>query len=122
MRLLILACLLTAVSLAAADVTGKWRGSYESTNASGETRKGAAYLELKQEGSTVTGVAGPNENDAHQVKNGKFEQNKVTFTISTNDADMLIELTLAGDELTGVAKRDGDSSRPPAKLTFKREQ
>ncbi|HET8546977.1 MAG TPA: hypothetical protein VFL57_03195 [Bryobacteraceae bacterium] len=122
MRSLILAFLLSAATLAAADITGKWRGSFESTNDNGETRKGTAYLDLKQDGSTVTGVAGPNENEPHQLRNGKFENDKLTFTILTGDTEMRVELTLAGNELTGQATREGASGSRTAKIAVKREQ
>ena len=122
MRSLLLALLVSAVSLTAADLTGKWRGSVESTNSSGETRTSTAYLDLKQEGSVVTGVAGPHENEPHQVKNGKFVNNKLTFTVLAGDADMKIELTLDGDELKGTATRETEGGTRASKVALKREQ
>jgi hypothetical protein len=116
-----LALLLSAATMMAADLTGKWRGSFETTNDNGETRKGSAYFDLKQEGTTVTGVAGPNESEPHQVKNGKFENNKFTFTVLAGDDDMKVELLLEGDELKGQATRQGDTGARIAKLVLKRE-
>jgi hypothetical protein len=120
-RSLLLAVFLSAATLAAADVSGKWRGSVVSTNEAGETRTNPAYLELKQEGTVVTGTAGPNESEPHQVKNGKFENNKLSFSVLAGETDMKIELTLEGDELKGQATRERDGQTRTAKLTLKRE-
>jgi hypothetical protein len=117
---LIFGLLLSAVSLLAADVTGKWRGSLEFVNDNGETRKGSAYMILKQEGSAVTGTAGPNETESHQLRNGRFENNKFTFTVSTDETNLKGELTLEGDELKGQVTREDGSGRT-IKLALKRE-
>ena len=122
MRSFVFAFIVSAVSLVAADVTGKWRGSLEFTNDNGEIRKGTAFMDLKQSGSAVTGTAGPNESEPHQLRNGKFENNKLTFTVMADDSDMKVELTLEGDEMKGqVTRESGDSSRV-IKLALKREQ
>jgi hypothetical protein len=121
LRSLILLFILSAASLVAADVTGKWRGSLEFTNDNGESRKGSAFLDLKQEGSAVTGTAGPNETESHQLRNGKFENNKLTFTVAADEAMMKAELTLEGDELKGQVTRDGGGGRV-IRLALKRAQ
>jgi hypothetical protein len=120
-RSLLFAFCLSAATLAAADLTGKWRGSVVTTNDAGESRTGPAFLDLKQEGATVTGIAGPNESEPHQVKNGRFENNKLTFTVLAGETDMKVELTLEGDELKGQATRERDGQTRTAKLTLKRE-
>jgi hypothetical protein len=117
---LVFAFILSAASLFAAEVTGKWRGSLEFTNDNGEPRKGSAFLDLKQEGTTVTGTAGPNESESHQLRNGRFENNKLTFTVATDEANMKAELLLESDELKGQVTRDDGSGRV-IKLALKRE-
>ncbi|MBI1896567.1 MAG: hypothetical protein HYS04_08535 [Acidobacteria bacterium] len=59
--------LLLAATAVAADLTGKWSGSFDVTNAQGETRPDRAYMDLKQAGEEVTGTAGPNSEKQLQI-------------------------------------------------------
>jgi hypothetical protein len=120
-RSFVFAFILSAASLLASDVTGKWRGSLEFTNDNGETRKGSAFMDLKQDGVPVSGTAGPNESESHQLRDGKFENNKLTFRVAADDAYMKVDLTLDGDELKGQVTREDGGGRV-IKLALKRAQ
>jgi hypothetical protein len=51
--------LLASAPMATDDLTGKWAGSFRMT-LDGETRDDVAYMSLKQNGTEITGTAGPN--------------------------------------------------------------
>ena len=46
------------LALSAADVAGKWAGSYDVAMSDGDTMKGKVTLTLQQDGGAVTGTAG----------------------------------------------------------------
>jgi len=96
---------LLAATLTAADanVTGKWTGSATMTAPDGQTRDSPALLVLKQDGTTLTGTAGPNEEQSQPIQKGKVEGFKVTFELATNDAAIVFTLTLESDHLKGDA-------------------
>src|ERR1700683_1567420 len=77
--------LLTALALAAGELNGKWSGKFDITNSNGETKADSAYMDLKLEGTKVTGTAGPDESKQWAVKNGKLEGGKLPFNVDTED-------------------------------------
>ena len=72
MKKLVSLLLLSAWVLGASDLTGKWSGSFDITNASGETKADTAYLDLKEQDGKVTGTAGPNSEKQWPLRNGKL--------------------------------------------------
>jgi hypothetical protein len=112
-----LVCILLAAALAipalAADITGKWSGSFTPSDPSGQVEASSAYLVLKQSGTQVTGTGGPDENQQWPIQNGKFEANKLTGEVhDDNGAVYKVALTLSGDHLKGdvsVTTPDGQT-------------
>lgn len=123
MRNFLFILLLSAVTLAAADVSGKWSGKAEFRNESGETRSGPLVLILKQEGSKVIGTAGEVEEEQVELRNGKVEGHRVTFEASAPDGrKFFFDLGIRGDRMEGQSKSaspDG-SPGPTAKITVQR--
>jgi hypothetical protein len=109
--------LASAFSAAAADVTGNWKGVLSPENRD----PGPALVILKHVGDTVTGTAGPNEEERHEITNGKVAGDKVTFEVIQGEAIMKFVLTLAGDTLTGQVSREREGQQQTAKLDLKRE-
>jgi len=98
----LLVCLSLALALAfaaaAADVTGKWAGTYSLDNGD----SGQAFLDLKQSGSTVTGSAGPEAPGEWPLKEGRIDGNKLVITVESPDhGTYKLDLTLSGDNLKG---------------------
>ena len=114
----VLALAAGALTLAAADVTGTWRG----TLAPEGRDAGPALIILKQTGDTVTGTAGPDENERGEIANGKVAGNKITFEVPREQGTMKIELTVDGETATGQATRERDGQQQTAKLSLKREK
>jgi len=114
--------LLSSFALAAGDLTGKWSGRFDITNSDGETKADSAFMNLKVEGKTVTGTAGPDENKQWAIKKGKLEEGKLTFTVDTEDGGSIeFALVFDGDAIRGNAAGTGNGGeRMSAKLDLKR--
>ena len=118
---LILLLTVAAVGLVAGDVTGKWRGQLLTTREDGTENAGPALLVLKQEGTVVTGTAGPDENERHELRAGKEENGTVTFEVPSGPLVMKFTLKLDGEELKGDIVRERNGQTQTAKLSVKRE-
>ena len=127
MKTLICFLLLTtlAFTAAAADLTGKWKGKFDITTPDGNTNADEAYMDLKQEGATVTGTAGPNEGQQWTIRNGKLEAGKLTFDVVMEEngeqGKLVFDLVFDGDSIRGSAAGTGhDGEKMSAKLDLKR--
>ena len=119
MRKALLILLATAFTLVAADATGTWSGTMVADG--GDGNENPALIVLKQTGDSLTGTAGPNENERHDIT-GKVVGDKITFETSDPARAMKItfELTLKGDELTGGMAMEREGQKRTAKLNLKR--
>ncbi len=120
---LLWALALTTVSLFA-DVTGKWSGNFDVTM-DGETRNETAVLILKQDGNTVTGTAGPNEDKQMKIRSGVLDGNTLTLDVIDEEGDhppIHLVLNVDGDHMTGNAKAQHEDRVMEAKLDLKREK
>lgn len=108
--------LFAAASLIAADATGKWSGTMTPDG----REPGPAHLALTQEGSKLTGTAGPNPGEQHPIQNGKAEGGVLTFEVATGDHVMTFVLKHQGDEIAGDIRRERDGGTQTAKLAVKR--
>jgi len=124
MKLLISALLLTAMTLSAGELTGKWSGKFDITNSQGETKPDSAVMNLKLDGTTVTGTAGPNEDQQWAIRKGKLENGKLTFEVVPEGGDgalLIFDLVFDGDTIKGTASGTGDGGeKMSAKLDLKR--
>ncbi len=116
MRYLLLFAL-TAASVMAADATGTWTGTL---TPNGDDKGGPAHLVLKQDGNRLTGTAGPDASEQHQIENGKVEDGVLTFDVSAGSAVMKFRLKQEGDEIKGDITRERDGQTETAKLAVKR--
>lgn len=90
------------VSAAAADVTGKWSGTFTQTHPDGTTDDGSAFMILKQTGAEITGTGGPDEGEQWPIQKGKMEGNKITGQVQDpNGATYTLNLVLEGDHIKG---------------------
>lgn len=111
--LLIALCAMTAF---AADVTGKWSGTFAPSG--GDSNP--AYAVLKQAGSTITGTAGPGE-DQQWPFTGKIDGNRVTGEVKGPEGQVFkLDLTLDGDRLKGDASGEHDGQAMKATLDLTR--
>ena len=125
MKTLICLLLLTGLTLSAGELTGKWSGKFDMTNAAGETKPDSAVMNLKVDGTKVTGTAGPNEDQQWTIKNGKLEAGKLTFEVPIEDGDdnglLVFDLVFDGDTIRGSATGTGKGGeKMSAKVELKR--
>lgn len=122
MRNLLCLLLLSTLALNAAELTGKWSGSFDITNSNGETKADTAYMDLKEQGGMVTGTAGPNVEKQWSLRKGKLDGQKLTFEVPTDDGGVLVfDLTFDGDSIGGTCNGTGSSGeKMTAKLRLKR--
>jgi hypothetical protein len=114
-------CLLLSVISLFADVSGKWSGSFDITGPDGETKSDTAFLNLKQDGSKISGTAGPNEEHQMDIKTGKMEGDKIALEVLMDDGNLLImDLVLAEDHIKGNAKAEMNGEKMTAKLDVTR--
>ena len=111
---------LCVAAATAADVTGKWSGSFKVTNPDGETRDGSALLMLKQTGTEVTGTVGPHEGEQHTITKGKIEGDKLTLESSDGGMVIKLDLVVTGDRIAGDATATGEGRNMKAKIDVTR--
>ena len=121
----IVVCLmLVFAALLAADtsVAGKWSGTFLMDNGSGESHDSSILLVLKQEGSAITGTAGPNENEQWPISKGKIDGNKLTMEVQSDGPLIQFELVLDGDHLKGDAHASHEGHNLTAKVDAARSK
>lgn len=112
----VLVLLATGLMVSAADFTGTWKGTFTPENRDA----GPALVILRQTGNTVTGTAGPDENERNEIANGKVMGDRITFEVAREEGTMKFVLTIEGETVTGQASRERDGQQQTAKLNLKR--
>ena len=122
----LLSCIFLIVALAltaaAADVTGKWSGTFTVTGPDGSAGdSNPAFMILKQSGSTLTGTAGGDEAEQWPIENAKIENNKITGSVNPSDgATYTVSLTVDGDRMTGEVTVSQGGQTMKGKIELKR--
>ena len=122
----LLSCIFLVVALAmtaaAADVTGKWSGTFTVTGPDGSAGdSNPAFMILKQSGSTLTGTAGGDEAEQWPIENAKIENNKITGSVNPSDgATCTVSLTVDGDRMTGEVTVSQGGQTMKGKIELKR--
>jgi hypothetical protein len=82
------------------DITGRWRG----TAATGTE----IALDLARDGSTVTGTVSLNRADPQPISDGRFEDNRLSFTMPSmfGKDTVTVRGTLEEDELALVLEAE----------------
>ena len=111
--------LLSAIALLAADASGKWSGSTKAPDGGDLT----LTLDLKQDGTALTGtVTGP-QGEPLQISEGKVEGDKLSFNVAVGSMNIVHEAVMKGsDEMSLTAKFPKDSGIPDMQVEMKREK
>ena len=100
--------LLASFALTAGELTGKWSGKFDITNSEGEKQAHQAYMNLKVDGNTVSGTAGPNDGEQMAIKDGKLIAEKLTFKVEMGDGGSInFDVVFKGDTIVGNATGTG---------------
>ncbi len=120
MKVVLFALFIFALSLSAADISGKWSGSYDVTMADGDTMNGKVVMVLTQDGSDLTGTIGSEESQLNKITNGRIDGNEITFESQTEGPLMKFTLRLEDDHIRGVGKGDMEGNAIQVKLDLTR--
>jgi len=114
--------LFSALALGAAELTGKWSGSFDITTPNGETKADTAYMDLKEKSGEVTGTAGPGVEKQWSLRKGKLDGQQLTFEVPTDDGGLLVfDLTFDGTAIQGTCAGTGNGGeKMSAKANLKR--
>jgi hypothetical protein len=111
-RCAVLLALATAVALAA-DISGKWTGQMGGPDGDGPSM----VFNFKQDGTKLTGTVDGPGGEPLQIKDGKVDGDKISFTLSFSGdrGEMKIthEGTIKGDEITLSTKMEGGPDGGP---------
>ena len=117
MKSILLSLLLMAAwTLSGADLTGKWSGTLDMKQ-DGEAQTIPVVMTLKQDGKTLTGTAGPEE-DQHAIQKGAVDGDTVTMEVDSGEAIYYLELKVDGDQISGAVKQGADGEK--MKIALKR--
>lgn len=116
MKAFVTAILLLATSLMAADLTGKWSGSFK---VSGGDQTVPQLFILQQQGNKLSGSGGPNAAEQYPVENGRFDRSHVRFELTTGEWKFAYDLEPAGeDRLEGDLKLESINDSRTAKVSL----
>jgi hypothetical protein len=89
----------------AADISGTWKGSVVVDDpTSGSTIDTQVRADLHQKADAITGAIGRQEDQTGEsIRNAKLDGRRLTFEVSSTEANGLVKftLTLDGDRLDG---------------------
>jgi hypothetical protein len=104
MMLALATILLSVVTAAPADVTGKWEGRLTATRSDGSAHEDTVLLILTQKDRSITGTIGGSETDQHVISSGTIDGENVVIsaTHAENGREYRLELKLQNEELNGT--------------------
>jgi len=112
--------LVAAMTASAADITGKWSGSFVLQAPDGEHADNA-FVIIQQKGTELTGSGGPDESRQWPMQNGKIEGDKITFEVTADGPVYKIEAKLEGDHIKGnVTAKTPEGETLTAKMDLTR--
>jgi hypothetical protein len=117
---LLLTTLLLTLSISAADLSGKWTGTF--IDASEGSKSETALVILKQDGNTLTGTAGPNADEQMAISSAKVDGNNVTFDVKAGEMTVHFTLQLVDKHLKGSAKAEANGESKSATIDLTRAE
>jgi hypothetical protein len=115
-----IATLLVAVCATAGDPSGKWKGSFSSDEPGDSARASPVYVVLKQEGTRLTGTAGPAESQQMPITTGKAEGDRLVFEVEMGGGTIAFDLKPVGAELRGEMLLSEGGHKTTARVILKR--
>ena len=118
MKKTIAVVMLLAVTAMAADLTGKWSGTFK---VDGGDHTVPQLFILKQQGKTLTGSGGPNPGEQYPIERGRIEGSDVRFEVTTGEWKFTYDLKQTGsDVLRGDLRLDSVGDSRTAKVSLER--
>jgi len=105
---------LSAMTAMAADLSGKWPGTF---TPEGQSDGQPALVVLKHTGDTVTGTAGPSADQQWPISNVKLDGDKLSFDVTAeNGMSLKMSLVVDGDHMKGDITMTREGQTMKAKL------
>ena len=118
MKKAIAAFVLVTISALAADLTGKWSGSFKADGGDHNVRQ---CFTLRQQGKSLSGSGGPDASEQYPIGKGSVEDNQVTFQVTTGEWKFTYHLRqLSADSLKGDLKLESVNDSRTAKVSLTR--
>jgi hypothetical protein len=118
MKKTIAVVMLLSVAALAADLTGKWSGTFR---VDGGDHTVPQLFILKQQGNALTGSGGPNAGEQYPIEHVRVEGNDVRFELTTGEWKFIYKLKPAGsDSLQGDLKLESVGDSRTAKVSLER--
>jgi hypothetical protein len=108
-----------AMTLSAADISGKWSGSFTVTGLGGESQHDTAFVVFQQKGTELTGSGGPDETRQWPIQKGKVEGGKITFEVQSDGPLYKVDVMLVGDHIKGdvTVVQEGQTAQAKVDMT-----
>lgn len=112
----------------AADLTGKWSGSFNPVGPDGQPKEDRVFMDLKQKGADITGQVGPDETRNWAIIKGKIDGTKVNFDVDMKSdgggpgAIISFTLTFVEDHLKGNAAVELNGQKTTAAVDVTRSK
>lgn len=110
------------------DASGKWKGSMEFKGDDGQIQTVSAYMELKQQGSTVTGKVWKEQGQQFEIEQGHITDNQISFKFHApegEDEQVIVHsarlTAVSPARLQGTLEFELGDQTVSAKLTFSKE-
>ena len=90
------------------NLTGIWTGEMKDVEGGGGS--GGAYLQLTQNGASITGSTGAGKDHTWPIKDAMFADDHLTFHVTSTDpeskekSEWTFDLKVDGDRMTGTAE------------------
>lgn len=110
--------LLLALNAMAADLSGKWSGSFRADGADHDVPQ---LFILKQDGNKLTGSGGPNQSEQYPLENGKVEGDRVRFEITTGEWKFTYNLKADPGKMAGDLELTSLNDKRAAKVSLKKD-
>ena len=101
----------------AADLTGKWSGTFRAVGADHEVPQ---LFILKQKGTGLHGSGGPDASEQYPIENAHIDGDTVSFELTTGEWKFSYRLKVSGREMTGDLDLKSENNGRTAKVWLKR--
>jgi hypothetical protein len=95
MKRMIALWMMLALAAIAADVSGKWTGSFK---VNGGDHNVPQLFILHQQGKKLSGSGGPNESEQYPIEDGTIDGAHVRFQLTTGEWKFAYDLKQAGED------------------------
>jgi hypothetical protein len=110
--------LLVAMHAMAGDVTGKWSGTFRADGADHDVPQ---LFILKQDGNKLTGSGGPDQSEQYPLENGKVDDDRVKFEVTTGEWKFTYDLRATEASMAGNLELKSLNDKRTAKVSLKRQ-